>query len=68
MYKNALGAEVKEVKVMPNGSEIVTTRQLQSNQAAAQFFLKNRNPAKWRDKQEVEHSGGVKIYDVEPMK
>ena len=23
------------------------------------FWLKNRNPRKWRDKQDVEHSGGI---------
>jgi hypothetical protein len=25
------------------------------------FWLKNRKPAEWRDKQEVEHSGGVTV-------
>ena len=27
---------------------------------AAIFWLKNRQPAKWRDKQDVEHSGAVR--------
>jgi hypothetical protein len=28
---------------------------------AAIFWLKNRAPAQWRDKQEIEHSGGVTV-------
>jgi hypothetical protein len=27
------------------------------------FWLKNRRPESWRDKTEVEHSGGVKLED-----
>ena len=34
------------------------------NVTALIFFLKNRNPEYWKDKQEVEHSGQVGLSDV----
>lgn len=37
----------------------------ENEQIAAQiFFLKNRNPEYWKDKQEVEHSGQLGLSDV----
>ncbi|AEG59362.1 terminase [Desulforamulus ruminis] len=33
--------------------------------AAAIFWLKNRQPSKWRDKQDVEHSGSMVIFKGE---
>jgi hypothetical protein len=49
---SGLGSEVEIVKynerVIPN-----TTAQI--------FWLKNRRPEKWRDKQEIEHSGEMNI-------
>lgn len=38
---------------------------LSGNIAAIIFYLKNRDSARWKDKQEYEHSGGVKL---EPLK
>ncbi|NYV67265.1 transposase [Bacillus sp. Gen3] len=35
------------------------TKEVQPETAAAIFWLKNRRPDKWRDKQEVQHSGSV---------
>lgn len=34
------------------------------NATAVIFGLKNRHPAAWRDKQEVDHSGGVQISRI----
>lgn len=34
------------------------------NTVAKIFFLKNRNPSEWKDKQEVEHSGEVGLSDA----
>jgi hypothetical protein len=28
------------------------------------FWLKNRKPEQWRDKQELEHSGTLKLEDL----
>jgi transposase-like protein len=34
-------------------------REIAPDTTAQIFWLKNRKPAKWRDKQEIEHSGGM---------
>lgn len=31
------------------------------------FWLKNRNPIRWRDKQELEHSGDLNIVVKDPF-
>lgn len=38
-----------------------TTKHVAPDTGAAAFWLKNRKPAVWRDKQEVEHSGSMNI-------
>lgn len=37
----------------------VVTKQVSPDVTAQIFWLKNRKPKEWRDKQEVEHSGGI---------
>ncbi len=49
---NGLGSGVERVPIVEHCPPDVT---------AQIFWLKNRRPAKWRDKQEVEHSGNVHI-------
>ncbi|CAM4012001.1 helix-turn-helix domain-containing protein [Mesobacillus zeae] len=51
----------EEGKVIEFELEIVkkVTKQQAPETAAAIFWLKNRRPDKWRDKQDIEHSGGV---------
>ena len=56
------GIKVDAWKV-PSG-EIVQTqirKYYPPDTTAGIFWLKNRKPAEWRDKQEVEHSGNVTI-------
>ena len=38
-----------------------TEKQVAPDTTAQIFWLKNRQPAQWRDKQQVEHSGGVEV-------
>ena len=38
------------------------------NTTAMIFWLKNRQPAKWRDKQEVEHSGEIGVTIIDDIK
>lgn len=49
-------------------TELVVTKVVKKSVApdttAQIFFLKNRDPKRWRDKQEVEHSGGVTVQRV----
>lgn len=47
---------------VPRSKEVVSKRvvkQVAPDVTAQIFWLKNRKPGQWRDKQEIEHSGGV---------
>lgn len=63
LFKKATGYEYKETKVItnPDGSTRIenTIKHQAPDTTAAIFWLKNRKPDQWRDKQEVEHSGGM---------
>jgi hypothetical protein len=37
------------------------TESVQPNSTACIFWLKNRKPSEWRDKQEIQHSGGIAV-------
>lgn len=39
------------------------TKEVHGDTTAQIFWLKNRKPESWRDKQQVEHSGGVNLLD-----
>jgi hypothetical protein len=79
LYKNAVGYNYKAHKPMSisdgNGEgshiEIVEyTEHIPAQTVAQIFWLKNRRPAQWRDKQEVEHSGEItetKKYDLSKL-
>lgn len=68
LYQRALGFEhdSEEIKVLSVGKESVIERVpirkiYPPDPTAAIFWLKNRRPKEWRDKQEVEQSGGTSI-------
>lgn len=67
LLKAALGYEYEETKESENGFER-TTKRAHPNTTALIFWLKNRKPKEWRDKQELEHSGeqGVRIINDIP--
>lgn len=57
LYKRAIGYEHDEDKIFNNQGEpliVPTTKHVQPDTTAAIFWLKNRQPAKWRDKQELD--------------
>lgn len=57
LYHRAIGYELQEVKEEEgtNGTKTVTTkRQVAGDTTAQIFWLKNRRPEEWRDKQHVE--------------
>ena len=57
LYKRAMGYEHKEDKIFNNNGEpliVPTIKHVQPDTTAAIFWLKNRQPARWRDKQEVD--------------
>jgi hypothetical protein len=74
LFKNAKGKYVKVQKpvVVSDGSglgsHVETVEYMEyipPNVTAQIFWLKNRRPAKWRDKQQVEHSGYIEELSPE---
>lgn len=72
LFKKAVGCTVKEtIKSTiknPDGTVTETTtekaRELPPDTTAGIFWLKNRRPKDWRDKQEVELSGNVGLTEA----
>ncbi|MDK2790590.1 MAG: hypothetical protein PWP15_1097 [Methanothermococcus sp.] len=69
LFKNAMGYEYTEVKEYIEQTDDgktkkrieKTTKHIPANTTAQIFWLKNRKPKQWRDKQDIEHSGGLNI-------
>lgn len=69
LLKRALGYEYEEVKQIieqdndgKDKKKIEKTKKIIVPDTTAQiFWLKNRKPAEWRDKQEIQHSGDLDI-------
>jgi len=60
LYRRACGYSVPETKVFNNNGEIVTHEVMKHYPPDATsmiFWLKNRQPDKWRDKQEIDIGG-----------
>lgn len=78
LLKRALGYSYQEVtqeqtRDPETGKNVlvvtkVVTKEVQPDTTAQIFWLKNRKPEQWRDKQQVEHSGesGVRIINDIP--
>jgi hypothetical protein len=59
LYERALGYSHPEVKVFNNAGEIITyevTKHYPPDPTSMIFWLKNRRPEQWRDKQEHDHN------------
>lgn len=70
LYQRAMGFEhdSEEIKVVSDGNnqgssiERVPIRKIYPpDTVAAIFWLKNRRPKEWRDKQEIEHKGAIPV-------
>lgn len=60
LYQRALGYSHKAVKIMAVDKSVVREEYIEHfppDTQAASLWLRNRQPKKWRDKQDVEHSG-----------
>ena len=78
LYKRALGYRYDEITQEPfldprTGEENMkvtkrVTKEVQPDVTAQIFWLKNRKPAEWRDKQEIAHSGEVTTKHEEHQK
>jgi len=64
LYKSAMGYEHPDTDIRVCNNEIIETpimKYYPPNATSLIFWLKNRQPKKWRDKQEVAHEGGMDI-------
>lgn len=62
LLKRALGYsyEEKKVEVSKEGTKVTKTiKEVVPDTTAQIFWLKNRRPDRWRDKQDIEHSGQI---------
>lgn len=62
LLKRALGYSYEEnkVEVSEEGTKVTKTiKEVVPDTTAQIFWLKNRRPDRWRDKQDIEHSGQI---------
>lgn len=67
LYRRALGYEHDETDIRVVDHAIIKTptrKHYPPDTTAAIFWLKNRRPEQWRDKQEVEHSGDLTVQVI----
>lgn len=65
LYKRALGFVAPDIITAQKDGVITDMKEIQKHYppdtTAAIFWLKNRQPKLWRDKQEIEHTGDISI-------
>lgn len=74
LLKRALGYKYDEVTKEQSWNEReeryeltvtkIVTKEVQPDTTAQIFWLKNRKPLEWRDKQDVEHSGNMNVNNA----
>lgn len=67
LYNRAMGYSHPDTDIRVVDGAIVETPMIKHyppDTTAMIFWLKNRRPQDWRDKQEVEHSGEIKYSDM----
>lgn len=68
LYAKAIGYSYDAVKIFNHQGVIIEApyrEHVAPDTTACIFWLKNRKPAEWRDKQEMEHSGAVEFTKIE---
>ena len=69
LLKAALGYDYREEELNKITGEPIELRKVaHPNTTALIFWLKNRKPREWRDKQEMEHSGSLGVQIVDDIK
>ena len=64
MHQSATGYEYEEDAVTPSGKVVRVHKYHVPNVSAQIFWLKNRRPSEWRDKQEVQHEMTQSLADI----
>lgn len=71
LFQRALGYSHPEEKIFCSAqgevTRVETNKHYAPDTTAAIFWLKNRQPERWRDKQEVESSNTHRVVTDEPM-
>lgn len=61
LYNRAIGMTIKKQVVKGEGAIVEIEDEIPPDTTAMIFWLKNRQPKKWRDKQVTEHEGEITI-------
>jgi len=64
LFDRACGWSCDEERTLPDGRIVTVKRRYPPDTTACIFWLKNRRPKEWRDRQEIEHSGEVDFRAV----
>lgn len=59
LFKNAIGFKYTEQQLTDDGMIVEVEKYSKPNTTAQIFWLKNRKPEQWRDKQNIEHDGSI---------
>ncbi len=68
LFERATGYTYECEKVLSTGAKIRTTVTMPPDPTSMIFWLKNRQPEKWREKQELEHIGGPMVAVINEVK
>jgi hypothetical protein len=61
LFQKAVGYSRTEVTELPDGSTKTVTTHYPADTTSGIFWLKNRKPNEWRDRQEQDHTGTVAV-------
>lgn len=67
LFERATGYSQEAVKIMTVAgkiAEVPYVERFPPDPTSMIFWLKNRKPHQWRDRQEIEHSGGISVLDM----
>lgn len=64
LYRRATGMTVKKQVVKGEGAIVEVEDEIPPDTTAMIFWLKNRQPKKWRDKQVTEHEGQIEVVST----
>lgn len=67
LLQSALGFQYREQTVTNQGNVVDVEKYEKPNTTAQIFWLKNRKPHAWRDKQEISHDGNVGVTIIDDI-
>lgn len=64
LFNKAIGYEYTEEQLANNGDVVTVTKYMKPDTTSQIFWLKNRKPKEWRDKQNIEHDANIEINNA----